>query len=310
MHHLHALIRGVVLPEFRVIYVPVPKAACTTLLWLIADAAGLDSQRFAKSPAPEVAPALTVHDLNLWPKSHRMRDRGEGWLREASNDPEWLLFSVVRDPLPRVWSAWQSKLLLREPTFIWRFGEADWFPRVPFSAQGVVEDFRRFVRTLTRGEPLFEGHWHPQNELLQPSVFNYAHIGRVEALPDTIALLTERGLPCADSMARPGRENRAPLSFHPSVIDGDLSARISEFYAVDCETFGYAGSGDEQGATWADFSDWMDRTEAAIPALRDIVQRNVRVGQLSGTLQGRPDWVVHWPKVESRRSASTLRESK
>jgi len=57
--------RTVVLPELRVLFLPVPKAGCTTLLWLLADLAGLPLERFAKSTLPEVSPALTVHDMSL-----------------------------------------------------------------------------------------------------------------------------------------------------------------------------------------------------------------------------------------------------
>ena len=286
----HAPARGVVLPDLRLIYVPVPKAACTSLLWLLADAAGLQPERFTKSSLPEVTPATTVHDLDCWPAAYRVRDRGTEWLRAASNDPQWLLFSVVRNPTQRLWSAWQSKLLLREPRYSRSFGNADWFPRVPCSAELLVDDFRRFVHALTSGEVPPDAHWRSQEWLLQPSAFSYSHIGRVETLSDTVTFLSER-LPAAAfnreaASAIPGRDNRSPLSFHPQLLDEDLTRRISALYEADLRTFGYTQLGQEPGTTAMPFSAWLEQAESIVPALQNIVQRNIRVGHLSQLLRG------------------------
>ena len=70
----HVLQRTVVLPELRVLFLPVPKAGCTSVLWLLAALAGLRVERFAQSILPEVSPALTVHDMSLWRPEHRLAD--------------------------------------------------------------------------------------------------------------------------------------------------------------------------------------------------------------------------------------------
>ena len=120
----HVLERTVVLPRQRVLFLPTPKAACTNVLWTLAGLAGLPPDRFDRSPLPEVSPALTVHDMNLWPDELRLI-RYEGAERErVLAEDGWLRFSLVRDPAPRLWSGWQSKLLLREPRFAADFGDA------------------------------------------------------------------------------------------------------------------------------------------------------------------------------------------
>ena len=52
----HVLERTVVLPEQRVLFVPVPKAGCTTVLWRLAALAGLPLDAFERSAMPEVSP--------------------------------------------------------------------------------------------------------------------------------------------------------------------------------------------------------------------------------------------------------------
>src|SRR5215218_10347692 len=68
----HVLQRTVVLPELRVLFVPVPKAGCTTVLWQLAALAGIEPETFERSTLPEVSVALTVHDTSLWRPEHRL----------------------------------------------------------------------------------------------------------------------------------------------------------------------------------------------------------------------------------------------
>src|SRR6266545_3760555 len=79
--------RTVVLPELRVLFLPVPKAGCTTIRWLLADLAGLPLERFAQSTLPEVSPALTVHDMSLWGDEQRLAHyEDEGRTRVLGED--------------------------------------------------------------------------------------------------------------------------------------------------------------------------------------------------------------------------------
>src|SRR3712207_8163569 len=80
---------------------------------------------------------------------HRM---GRERLAEVSPDNGWFIFAVVRHPAARIWSAWQSKLLLREPAWAERFGAEPWFPRVPERTEDIAEDFARFV-AFVEAEP-------------------------------------------------------------------------------------------------------------------------------------------------------------
>ena len=137
------------LPRQRVLFLPVPKAACTNMLWTLAGLAGLPADRFERSPLPEVSPALTVHDMNLWPDELRLARYKAAERERLLTADGWLRFSLVRDPAPRLWSGWQSKLLLREPRFADDFAGAPWFPRVPWAAAEIVSTVRIGENALT-----------------------------------------------------------------------------------------------------------------------------------------------------------------
>ena len=48
----HVELRTVVLPELRVLYLPIPKAGWTTVLWLLAELAGFQRRRSSTRRSP------------------------------------------------------------------------------------------------------------------------------------------------------------------------------------------------------------------------------------------------------------------
>lgn len=278
----HVLERTVVLPELRVLFLPVPKAGCTTVLWLLAELAGLAPERFAGSARPEVTPALTVHDMSRWPRGHRLADHvGEQRERVLTEDG-WLRFTLVRDPAARLWSGWQSKLLLREPRFVEAFAAQPWFPRVPEHPADLVEDFRRFVAALPGGGA-DDVHWAVQSQLVGRLALT--HVGRVERLADTLALL--RAHVGVDRWpARPAAaENRSPVAPAPGAYDDAAAAVLRARYRDDFDAYGYddalpAGDGAARAA-------WEADVAVLLPALRATIDEHARLGQLHELAQHR-----------------------
>ena len=135
-----------VMRRWQAMYVSVNKAACTSLKWLVADLQNERPEKFAKSMSRELTRTMTVHRRNLWKKTPMAKQLSDEKLATI-NPEDWFIFAVVRHPTARLFSAWQSKLLLREPRFVEAFGDAEWFPRVPHDPAELVEDFRRFMIT-------------------------------------------------------------------------------------------------------------------------------------------------------------------
>jgi hypothetical protein len=120
-----------VLARYKTVYVSVPKAACTSLKWLVAELQGEDSERFHRSLSREVGRAMTIHRRDLWRHTPMLHELPDEELAAISPDDGWFVFAVVRHPSARVWAAWQSKFLLREPRWIDEFSGAPWLPRAP-----------------------------------------------------------------------------------------------------------------------------------------------------------------------------------
>jgi hypothetical protein len=273
MFTTHVLQRTIVLPEHRVLFLPVPKAGCTSVLWLLAELAGIPAERFARSSLAEVTPALTVHDMGRW-TGHRLADF-EGDERErVLREDGWLRFTIVRDPVRRLWSAWETKLLLREPRFVDAFGDQPWFPRLPERPADLVEDFRRFVAAL-RDESAEDVHWAVQHDLV--SRLPLTHVGRVERFGETLALLREHvsGRWPGD----PQRENRTPVPMPSDAYDEAGAEVLRERYAKDLEAYGY------EVPVPAPDPQWADRVAPLLPLLRGMTQQHARIGQLQQQLR-------------------------
>jgi hypothetical protein len=268
----HVLNRTVVLPDLRVLFLPVPKAGCTSVLWLLATLAGIRRETFAQSPSAEVSPALTVHDMRFWEK-HRLAEQDTGDRERALTEDGWFRFATVRHPATRLWSAWQSKLLLREPRFVELFGDEPWFPRVPEEPSDIVEDFRRFVLALAEGRAE-DVHWAVQNDLV--SQLPLTHIGRVERLDETLALLRAH-VPDERWVSTPVRQNRAPLSMPPYAYDEGAAEALHARYGADFDEFGYDRTLPADGAK---SGDWEREAATLLPALQELIAKHARIGEL------------------------------
>jgi hypothetical protein len=277
----HVTRRSVILPDHKILFMPMPKAACTTILWQLAGLAGMPVERFEASALPEVSTALTIHDMARWDPEYRWNNLDEQTRQEILRDDSWFRFTIVRNPASRVWSAWQSKLLLREPRWLREWGDRPWFPRLPSTPDELIEDFRKFVLALADPE-IEDVHWTVQHELTDALSFN--HIGRSESLDETVAALTTHLADLDhDAQLHPGRENRAPLAFPRSAYDEAGAVVMNDRYAADFDKFGY----EPVSGALEDDTQWAAAVEPILPLLAELVDRNTRVGQLSEVARSR-----------------------
>jgi hypothetical protein len=231
-----------VLRRWKTVYVSVPKAACTSLKWLVADLQGEDPEHFYETPSAETSRSMTIHHRSRWQRTPMLTELDDEELAEVSPENGWFVFSVVRHPAARLWSGWQSKFLLHEPHFAKHFPEVT-LPRIPTSTSDVVEDFHTFVRSLGADPTapiLLDRHFRSQSRLLRTDRVPYTRVYQTaefgELMRDLTAHLEPLGLEQMPALRRSNETPLAPIQqlFTPEVVDV-----VGRHYADDFEEFGY-----------------------------------------------------------------------
>lgn len=267
------------LPRWKVVYVAVPKAACTSLKWLVADLQGEDRERFYGVLTREVGRELTIHRRRRWQHTPMLHDLRPADLAAISPEEGWFVFAATRHPAARLWSAWESKLLLREPKWVERFAGEPWFPRLPDTTADVVEDFARFVRAIGADpdQPVMrDRHFLPQSRLLTPDRTPYTRVYETREIPQLLEDL-ERHLRASGwegSLTLPP-SNASPLRRLATMFTPEITETIARVYAEDFERFGYDG-------VQPDSLDERDEYDAsALRAVARIAERGERIGDLA-----------------------------
>lgn len=231
-----------VLPRWKTVYVSVPKAACTSLKWLVADLQGEDPERFYSALSRETGRQMTIHHRSRWQHTPMLHELGDEELEEISPDNGWFVFGVVRHPSARLWSGWQSKFLLQEPRFQDLYPDSPW-PRLPRATSDVVDDFHEFVASMDRDpQPSVfrDRHFRGQAGLLATGTVPYTRVYRTDQMGDLLgdlgAHLAQQGLESMPSLRRSNETPLLPVAglFTPAVTDV-----IGRHYASDFVEFGY-----------------------------------------------------------------------
>lgn len=282
----HSRTRIVVLDDLKVAFLPMPKSGCTSMLWTLAALAGHDRTEFTHSHQAEISRSMAVHNMRRWRPSER-------WERLSPEDQQrvlagegWLRFTIVRDPVPRLWSAWQSKLLLQEPRFVERFGDEPWFPHRVSNVDQAVEAFRAFVRALD-GEPLtapHDAHWGAQAGLM--AEFPATWIGRADQPAANLAMLRAHlatvGADPSRVVTDVPRENANPLPFHPSVYDDETAAITARLFADDRALADFP---EPTTDPTTGLEEWRTLATDRLLLVHELVERHLRIGELLSELE-------------------------
>jgi hypothetical protein len=274
----HVVRSAVVLEDVRLLYVPVPKAGCTAILRALAETAGLREQELSRSRKLEVTRDLTIHDPAVWGESFTLESRSAEDIDRIFESSDWLRFTVVREPLRRLWSAWVSKVLVREPRFVVTFGGEDWFPPAPRSSHDVLLWFRRFVAALpSRDVESHDPHWSRQADLLGVGELGYDHVGHIEQVEESVAVVDEHLRAHGRALPPLRTANRSLLPYVPGVYDRTALEACAAWIASGRDAFGYAPAVDEPEPP---DDVWHATVEAAIPGVLAVIERHERIADL------------------------------
>ena len=266
------------MPRWKAMYVSVNKAACTALKWLVADIQEESRERFHRSLSREGSRTMTIHRRSLWQNTPMAK-----WMTDeelAAVDADWFVFGVVRHPTARLFSAWQSKLLLREPWWADEYGGEEWFPRMPESGDDIVQEFLRFVRSVARDPEqriMRNRHFAPQRWMLAADRMPYSRIYKTGEIPQLLQDF-ERHLRAhgyAGDPLRLLRANETPLKPVRSLFPPEVLEVSRELYRPDFEAFGY----DDPLPGGLDDADGYD--DGAVAEVGRLIERSERIGDLA-----------------------------
>lgn len=264
--------------RWKFVYVSVPKAACTSIKWLIAEVQDEDATVFHRSASSQTSRTATIHRRQLWRRTPMLHDLDDAQLAEISPDNGWFVFATTRHPTARLWSGWQSKFLLREPLFVADYEKEPWYPPLPSTTDDVVEGFSRFVAAIAadpKQKIMKDRHFIAQERLLRSKRMTYSATYDTAEIPamlsDWTAHLTAQGW---SGTLDPIRTNETPLEPVRRALSEPVMAAIDTIYGRDFRAFGYA---DPLPRRVRD----DDYPDIVFPPIAMIAERAERVGDLS-----------------------------
>ncbi|HZZ96842.1 MAG TPA: sulfotransferase family 2 domain-containing protein [Jatrophihabitantaceae bacterium] len=285
-----------VLPKQRIVCIQVTKAASSSLRWMIADMAGEDFDRFYRASGAHQSRYMTIHTpREVWQHVPHLPNLSPDELAEISRDNGWFIFTVVRDPWTRLWSAWQSKFLVQHTPYVREYRDQPWFPRVPSTPADVVDDWATFVAAqpwVTHRLLKADQHFQTQFGAARPRGVNYTRIYDLTEMAvlesDIHAHLSRLGL---DQELYLPRANENPVPMPAEALDTELAESIRASYEADVA---------EWGDRW-DLEEIRGRCRPisieSVRGVERLVIANQRIGDLSRELKSAEQRVA---KLERR----------
>ncbi|MGO4566522.1 glycoside hydrolase family 99-like domain-containing protein [Rhizobium sp. 2YAF20] len=224
----------------RLLYVSTPKAACTTLKWWFASLEGYAQSIHEATDSNQSDPELAIHDLSLRMAPH-VTGLGLEDLKEPLVSEQYFRFAVVRNPYKRVFSAWQSKLLLREPLQAAPYADSAFFHYPVNNASDITEAFEAFLEHLAANEaPSFwDHHWTPQFNILRPDLIDYSVIAKIEQPSELSAPIMKWIGQYATDPFGVRRANESLIPYLPEFLTDRSAELVARLYSADFDSFGY-----------------------------------------------------------------------
>lgn len=265
----------------RLLYVSVPKAACTSLKWWFAAIEGRDEALRSLDETGEADVDRLVHD-SFYKVAPDVTHLEPDVLFEALESDSLFRFAVTRNPYKRIFSAWQSKILLREPQQVGPYLKSAFIHHPLECADDIARGFEMFLQHLATNEaPDFRDyHWTPQFYLLRPDRINYSLVAKIERPAELSSALVEwskGNLP--DPMSAP-RRNEGLIPYRPEFLTPHSIELLQELYSDDFRVFSYDTSPPPESGTF-------DAAELAVAlkATKMVRARHERIYALASQMQ-------------------------
>ena len=173
--------------NYSILYTAVAKVGCTTLKKWFTLIEHIDYDKYKNQFSEEVGSDLFVHDvLESW--NHANRSEIVKSYTHALQEEKVFKFSLTRNPYSRIFSAWQSKILLEEPLQISQF-PLDFRQVFIRNSLDVAQAFEKFLEYLIQLRNIENIHWMPQCLQILPMHIKYDFIGKLEELEKFTARL-------------------------------------------------------------------------------------------------------------------------
>jgi glycosyltransferase involved in cell wall biosynthesis len=290
--------------RYKIFYVSTPKVACTSIKWWFASLEDYAKDLHEIKDTEESSHEFVVHE------SHKVAPRVTGLLPEALSEAlystEYLRFALVRNPYKRIFSAWQSKLLLQEPLQKKHYINYEFYNYPLKSRIDVAMAFEEFLEHLVRNEApsYWDHHWTPQAVLLRPSRINYTILGKIENQDVINRGLAER---LGEDFISPFlgyRMNESLIPYSHEFITGRSDVLIRALYSQDFDLFGYEEKVPDGKESFGDGQ--LDLAFRAIKLLRARHLKLEERGKLIAAL--RCSLIEHEEKVSALDGALTERD--
>ena len=215
----------------KILYVETPKAACTSVKYLLR---GLVSKRKLNFNRTAVITRLEMLIHDRWQSPLlSLADLPPERADEIAVAKDWFRFCVVRHPIDRFFAAWRDKIFLCEPEY------EDYLPR---DGRRFVE-FGDFLTRVTQHQQAetCDIHWRSQATLLMPTRIDYTrvyNVGQLAPLRSDLAKhLQAQGFKVAVPPLRRLNEG-LPIKSDGFLTD-ERTAALRRFYDVDFKVFGF-----------------------------------------------------------------------
>ena len=262
----------------KLLYVSTPKVACTSLKWWFASLEGHSREIRQYTDSLETDIDLIIHDV-FSKVAPDVTGLPQEKLTEAVSSDAYFRFAVVRNPYERIFSAWQSKILLREPLQSEPYWEQDFFWVPVKNIRGISLAFEAFLEHLAVHEypHYWDVHWTPQVTLLKPDLLSYTKIAQIEAPKDLLSMLSKHlGIGFVNPFAN-YTKNKSLIPYSPDFITKRSAELIQMQYEEDFEKFGY-------GKSLSESTGEPLKNDSVFQAIHLIRNRNKRISQIRSSL--------------------------